>query len=221
MRIILLISGAKGAGKSTVTTMIQDLYPGAVELALANKLKKVCSDVFKVPMENFIAPNLKEVPFENPIPLNIFNVKSIYQEFQLEDKCENMKKHTSTMFTTPRKLLQYVGSELLRGKSPDIHCEFAAKNIDSAGVYIVSDIRFLNELNYFKNKYKWDCYPLYVQRASAEAEADKDKHISEAGRLELIKVSRTINNNGTLSDLSLRVESTFEDIIKSLIDFGT
>ena len=58
MRIIGLV-GAYKSGKDTVGQYIVDNYNGT-RYAFADKLKKVCSDVFGIPLENFNDPALKD-----------------------------------------------------------------------------------------------------------------------------------------------------------------
>ena len=217
MRAIILLSGAKGAGKSTVSSMIKAMYPDAAELALADKLKEVCAQVFQISKEKFFQPDLKEVPLENPVTLNIFQIKAILEAYSLEGTAANMKAYAGKVFTNPRQILQYVGSELLRSKEPSIHCLLLTKSIGTNGVYIISDIRFMNELQFFKSNYGKDCHSFFVHRSIAELASSLDGHVSERGIGDLAKNCRIINNNCELEELEDRVEGVFEDLLERVL----
>lgn len=70
-----------------------------------------------------------------------------------------------------RTILQYVGTEIVRTRQPDFWVETAIRFFDLFGedydYIIIGDCRFLNEIEYLKNKYSWvRC--LHIERKNFE-----------------------------------------------------
>lgn len=205
MKIVIGLIGAKGAGKTTAFDVIKDEL-GVQEITLAAKLKDTCSKVFSVPRDHFDSHAFKEKDLDTPVNLNPLNLVQIFKEYDLKvDFNKYLRSHIGKILYTPRQIAQYVGTEVLRAYSPDIHCDWACKAITQE-VGVVTDMRFPNEFDYFYNNFT-NFYSIYVQNTGAEIKASKDSHASEAHIKDLGKRAQiTIHNNGDLK--------TFQDTVR-------
>lgn len=104
-----------------------------------------------------------------------------------------------------RRILQYVGTDVIRKQNPNLWVDFVAmilkyfhENWDYA---IIPDCRFENEIDVMKDSF--DTVHLRVQRNNyaTHLTAEQQKHPSETA-LDGITPDFCINNDGTLEDLS-------------------
>lgn len=206
--VVIGLVGYKQSGKTSSFQIIRDYFgkDKVQEIMLAGKLKEVCSQVFKIPIEHFENQELKEVAFSYPLSLSPLQIADILEEYDLVVAEGRVNPHVGKHLSTPRKILQYVGTEVLRSLDSEIHCKVAAKKINDNKINICTDIRFLNEYDYFENKVECEFYPLYIQRKQVENQGDT--HASEKDILEIAKSCFLINSNETLVELK-----------ESLVDF--
>lgn len=200
------ITGVKGSGKDTAFSFIKSDFPTSIQLSLAGKLKTVCSEVFDIPSNFFHDQNLKEKEFEDLIVLEeetmlacIKKYKSI-TDYSYDSHIRPLLGH---VIYTPRQLLQTIGTDLLRNINDEVHCNEVNLLIKDPGIYVLTDVRFINEFEYFKNRQANNFIPLYVKREAAEL--NTDGHASEQEILSIGKMSTMIPNNGTLAEFRARV----------------
>lgn len=201
-KIIIGLSGVKGAGKSTAAEALLEVLRDAQELSLAGKLKQVCADVFNVPHNFFTDPALKEVQFADPVQLTRSNTFEVLKHFDIEPFfAASATSHLGKWLHTPRALLQYVGTEVLRAIDSEIHCKACIAGA-KASIGVVTDIRFPNEFDFFRNAA--DVFlPIYVSNPAAESVVDG--HASESYGQYLRDASTVVVNDGTLDDFKAKV----------------
>jgi energy-coupling factor transporter ATP-binding protein EcfA2 len=197
---IIGLIGPKRSGKSTVFNILKSIEPKIVEVQLAKKLKDVCSSVFNIERTHFDDQNFKEVEFTKPIIVSEENIFKINEAFNIQTNSLT-DFNTITVVKTPRQLLQHVGTDILRGYDPLIHCR-SLEMSDQDAIYVVTDIRFLNEHGFFMNKQNF--YPVYVQRD--EAETLLDSHASEQEAQFLKEYSYILENNDTIENLEEKIK---------------
>lgn len=213
MEIIIGLIGAKGSGKTTAFNAMKDAYPEIVELTLAGKLKDVCSQVFGIPREYFDSHNFKEKELDNPVYLTIGQLQNIFEAYDANPNYDTyLRPHVGKILLTPRQIAQYVGTEVLRTISHDIHCEFCVKG-KTGRIGVVTDIRFPNELAYFKSNYV-NFYPLYIKNTGAELAASQDGHRSESYYGELSAQALIFSADDTLEELKKKAVRTLRDILE-------
>ena len=218
--MIIGIVGRKHSGKSTITRMIVENNPNSVELSFAKKLKQVCSKVFNLPMEYMEDQNLKEKPLSFNITLTYEQLEQIYSYYPgYEMDISKANNLVGTLFTTPRYILQFIGTEFLREcLKRSIHLDVIEQrvahfsSIDKNKIIIISDVRFQNEVDFVRETslkyYDRPALVLGVDRPGLE----KSSHPSEIEIENLIlKSDRLINNNSTLTDLELSIYSVLEE----------
>lgn len=211
MKIVIGLAGVKTSGKSTVGNMIQE-FINSTEVALADKLKNTCAEVFRLERNQFDAQELKEVPFpENEIrKLGTHHIRNILESFGVEMAPAEMSEKYSNLIgmslETPRKIAQIVGTEILRATGDeDIHCK--SVSLDPNGVTVVTDLRFPNEFEYFNNKEDINFIPLHIQRDLAEDLVTEDSHPSETSVFKFTDKCIKINNNGSFSETELQIKN--------------
>lgn len=207
IKIFGLVGFAK-AGKSTFLDIFKKEF-GAEEVMLANHLKNTSSDVFLIPRSHFDDQSIKEVPFKTPIELTSGHILDICRRFDISEDVAMSSlamKHVGTMLTSPRHIAQYIGSELLRSLDSDIHIKTAIRkmNESSSEIFVVSDIRFMNELEAFS---KYDNFTSVAIKRDAVAPKDLKKvHQSEAAIPSIQeRCNFILENNTTKEEYDLKV----------------
>jgi len=215
MKTIIGLVGAKASGKTTTFEFIQEIYPNVVEITLAGKLKDTCSEVFEIPREYFDKQNLKEADLDSPVYLTVENIKAVHDKYRLHpDYDAFIRLHIGRILYTPREVAQYIGTEVLRAYQDDIHCQWSVigKMGKIGDIGVVTDIRFPNELSFFKDNYP-NFHPIYIKNTGAEAEAAKDTHASEAHLPQLKAASREISNDADKNTLRNNISVILSEIL--------
>lgn len=140
--------------------------------------------------------------------------------FTDEDLEEDKEKIHPFWKTTPRKVLQYVGTELFRERIKEVipwvgdnfwveklkqsYLKLQEKHGKNVNV-IITDCRFLNEGTAV---HKMDGYIIGVVRPSIKS---KDAHASEK-EIDLIKKDYLVINDGTINELHKKALQIFNEI---------
>jgi hypothetical protein len=199
-KTVIGLMGLKMSGKSTAASIIRQNTVGSIDVAIADKMKSVCSNVFGLNLKLLYDQNLKEKPLEKPIKLDLISIGAVLENYnifmtkrEIDEKFDVVNKE----ILTPRRLVQTIGTDILRkAGDEDLHCRHTP--IQKDGVTIVSDIRFDNEFNYFWNMENTKFVGIYIKRPILEG-AERDLHASENSLSETsVSRSYTIINNGTL-----------------------
>lgn len=224
---ILVFIGPKQAGKDTSAGFLISAKKATGRIAFADPLKSLCSEIFNVNYEYFIDPQLKEKPFENPIPITRSHLKGLAKgcvRLVSETNESGEWKYNIDRFIisdlegvnliTPRHMLQFVGTDIIREriyKEWHLEAAFGKKaraKLSANGVYCVTDARFLNEFQFLKTQFGDKIEFYYIQRPQAEQELAKASHPSELEILEIkerIPAENIIENSGSLKDLEERI----------------
>jgi hypothetical protein len=213
--IVFGLIGAKGAGKTTAFKIMKELNPEIVEITLAKKLKETCANIFELPFEIFDDPKLKEKTLDIPIYLSRDSIEAILISFgQVLNFNAYIRHHIGKIFTTPRKAMQYIGTEILRSIDENIHCEQASENINGKKSAVVTDIRFPSEAKFFQKNYN-DFLMLYIKNTHAEMAAQVDNHASERHLETLKKGALIIENETSIDAFEKNIKSTLKIFLDS------
>lgn len=186
--ILIGIAGKKRSGKDTVADfLIEKFYPNQViKLGFADEVKTIVARMVQSVDPRFLTAPTREV-----------------------------QKYIEANKQLFRPLLQWTGTDYFRTVfGEDIWIKKFAQKIlnlgDSTQIAIVTDIRFLNEVNFIKDA---GGFLLKVSRnASATIGQSTDEHISETQLDSYRDFDYTIRNDLSLKSLDLCVD----DLVKAL-----
>jgi hypothetical protein len=212
--MFIAFTGVKQAGKTTSFEIIKDIYPEAIEITLAAKLKDVCSQVFEIPRKYFDDQNIKEKELLQPAYLSRENIEAVIRGFGYTPDFEkHVRAHIGLILHTPRQIAQYIGTEVLRVIDNDIHCIGATQGLPEEGIFVVTDMRFPNEFAYFQTTQTEFFKPFYISNRQAESALNSNSHSSETSVLEIAKKCTTIDNNGSLADFRKNVTEAISALL--------
>jgi hypothetical protein len=135
------ISGAKGHGKDTFCNLVLQNSIGKSfdVLHFADDLKRMASRIFSIPLECFIDPSKKEIPFDIPLELDLF-----VPAMSLETGLKIVP--LGFIAKSPRDVMQLFGTEYVRGIQDDYWIGRTIDKISSKKV-LIPDTRFVKEAN--------------------------------------------------------------------------
>lgn len=156
--------------------------------------------------------NFKKISFAEPLKKICMELFNFSQE-QMETKKETIDERWNT---TPRTVLQYIGTEVFRKDInkiiPHIENNFWVKSLEYnyIGKYdnlVISDVRFQNEVDMI---HKYGGIVIKLTRDNNNI----DNHESESNIDYIINYDYVVNNNSTLNDLT----NSIMDILKNIIN---
>ena len=188
--MIIGLYGAQGSGKDTIANIMVAKH-GFVKISFASALKDVVSILFSWPREMLEGDTPESrIWREAPDP--------------------NWSHKTGIAGFSPRKSLQYVGTDLIRNQVyANIWTGIVENRIsmildaNPAAKIVITDCRFLNEIDMLKKfcrggENRVDVFIIKVERPSTEV-VEKN-HVSETQYLEH-KIDMTLLNNSTIEAL--------------------
>ncbi len=188
------------------------MFPDANNIAIADKLKEVCSSAFDLDLIHFYSQDLKEESLLYPITLKMDGLATILENFKVNSKPVNVSSddilELATMkMRTPRHILQNVGMFVREVFGKNVHMD----HLDlSAGLTIVSDVRMVSEFNYLNKLKGYTHIPIYVN--NTDAESVKDLHISEKEYLKFKSKCIRLDNN--VKDIDILIDNIEDILIK-------
>jgi hypothetical protein len=235
---LLVFIGPRGAGKDTAYEILKEKNLAAAKLSFAEPLKLMCESVFGVSATLLNDPAHKDKPFKEPITINIKHLRAIremmsdfvspYEVYYNLNRIP--QSHIGVRLSSPRDMLQYIGTNLIRNDIfQDWHCEaaFSKKNLtrskyakaSKSKAICVTDCRFPNELDRIL-KTNPNAKLFFIEREEAEDNLAEATHASE---LEINKLRKFVvdkygegvilKNNGSLKD--------FEKVISKAVNKKT
>jgi hypothetical protein len=212
---VVAFCGPAGSGKDTCHQILAELgVVNPTKIALAGTLKNLCSEFFRIPMNYFEDRDLKEKPFDYSRPLTepqLYElIEFIYAILPYDrDKVGNLSKHIGVSFRSPRHLLQYVGTDIIRNTlDVNWHLRAAFSDPNKKGVFAVTDCRFVSEAQFIKDFLGDNSKIFFVDNPRITVDLS---HPSEAEVLKVKDLSGVIriDNSGDLNDLRLTIAKQF------------
>jgi hypothetical protein len=188
-KLIIGICGYKGSGKDTIADYIQNQY-GFTKLSFGSKIKDIVSILFG---------------WNRTLIEGDTDFSRVYREMEDPWLSEKLK-----MEITPRKMLQYVGTDLLRNHlSNDIWVYALEKELSSFELVIVSDVRFENEFDMIQ---RHNGFIISVERDLTHDITDthESEHIWKKC---LDKVNFSIKNDSTKDMLYSKIDEIMANIL--------
>jgi hypothetical protein len=156
--MIITVSGLAGAGKDTLADVLVKKH-NFRKISLADSLREICSEVFDIPMSDFLDRDKKDSPMTERLAPTISQVTELIQIANI--RAENPDKQiifpsniNDVILVTPRDVLKWAGTEIIRKYcGGDIWIKIAVQKASKLDQHcIIPDVRFQNERDYFKDK---------------------------------------------------------------------
>lgn len=153
---IIALAGKKRTGKDTLADVLCNRY-GFNRIAIADPLRNLCARVFYMDPKMFTDDDKKDARMQR-VYLDFHDIDNIRKIIETdwgyeisEDARNSMEEFHGEGFDTPRDMLRFVGTKLVRAcVSDDIWIELAAAKIkELGGKIVITDCRFENERRYF------------------------------------------------------------------------
>lgn len=229
--VIICMSGKAGSGKDTVADYLVKNHDFK-RMAFADPLRDIVQLVFVMDKENVWDRKLRELPLKD-FPNHATNdiVKWYYNEGFInfpnitKDELSVLKESYNwtgdmitsmsrdEMYWSVRKLLQFIGTEMFRNLiNRDIWVKNFISRIEPGTNYVVTDARFINEIECIKKHFGGKIMFIEVKRQGCDGVSVGIKnHESERYSLPSDVI---LENNGTIEELYCKVEDFLKDISK-------
>jgi hypothetical protein len=212
--MIIGIAGAKGAGKNTAADLLTSEY-GFKELSFAHPLKRACAHAFSLDYRDFHDHDRKEKPFaEGPIRIGMFECQRLteylrnYGEIGFSQVVAMYTTGHGKKFNTPREILQFVGTEMVRGCIRDsFWCDAMLVDIKKYKNVVIPDVRFPNERAFLRTL---EAPIILIDRPTLAS--DSHKHSSESSMGGTNEYDRVFINDSSISDLHNAIDAWFGTI---------
>ena len=155
MGLILGLHGAAKAGKDTTADYMISNHGWDAKLSFAKNLKDMCQAIFFLSDDDVHTQEGKERVFPKPVVFTQRNLGSVLYWMSQTHPSHPLKKGSrelvaslvGTELTTPRHILQFVGTEVCRAIIPTYHLDLVTKQVkdNPDKNFIITDIRFPNE----------------------------------------------------------------------------
>jgi hypothetical protein len=202
MGLVLGLHGAAKAGKDTMADYLLSQGGWDAKLSFAGNLKSMCQAVFDLTDADVNTQEGKEAPFSTPKVFTQRNLGSVlywmsqtHSSYPLiKGSKEKLASLVDTELTTPRHVLQFVGTDVCRSAIPTYHRDIVAKTIQANPDknYIITDIRFPNEGDLVLDEI--DGLVIKIVRSSDSEENIDRSHKSETAMSEWGRFTDVVNN---------------------------
>lgn len=154
---IIALSGKAGSGKDTFGDILVKKYEFK-KIALADPLRELCAKIFYMDPKDFIDRDKKDARMKR-ICVDFHDIdkirKIVEDEWHFEitpEAREAMEEYHGFELDSPRDVLRFVGTKLLREHVSDsIWIELAVTKMKTlGGKIVITDCRFENEREFFR-----------------------------------------------------------------------
>lgn len=204
---IIAIAGKKGAGKTLVASYLHTRY-GYTILNFADELKDLVCDILEISREYL--EKTKEYCYD--IHLEDEHIQMISDKIGTSPKDVLESLQFKRVFSSPREMLQIIGTEVIRQSNPLWHIQSLNSKIDlidDTKRYCIADMRFENEKEYCKGALT---KTMYIHRNTNT----NDKHISENNLSDCDGFDVVLYNNRDIDALVGNIEVCIASFQKSL-----
>lgn len=213
--MLICLSGQSASGKDTLAdVLVRDFR--YVKVAFADGLRDLCSSVFDIPLNQFLDRDKKEKPFSHPIRLDEAHlgymleiIENGYKIPVSKESKDKMLALVGTEMTTPRKLLQTIGTDVVRDCIDDNFWIKALEHkIQNLADVVITDARFSGERNFARENGALMCL---VKRPSLQ---NVDSHRAENDLGEDTEYNLIFNNDDSLNRFRIEVNGFFNNYLR-------
>lgn len=212
-QIVIGIGGEKEVGKDTSARILIEKH-GFQRFAFADPLKEVVAEAFQLSIYDLHDPIKKETKFFRPFILLQDDIERlcttlaiVYPAAMKDVDIGKLKfKFTGEVFDTPRQLLQFIGTDFVRGQIKDsFWVDVFHNQIKPVPRVIITDMRFPNEREFVSNTLKGRM--LLIKRNKNKP---KGTHASENSLGSEKEYDAVIENTGSVEELTAEVERFYQ-----------
>ena len=229
------LTGHMGVGKSTLAkylalyikkniTHINPIPKYQIYiLPFAQTLKNICAEMFAIPLEYFNDQTRKNTEL-------IIHIQEKEKEQKEEKEEKEQKEKLNIVQTiTPRKIMQHLGTDLLRKSLPDIWTEIftrllkakVRKHPEELNFILVDDVRFPNEAKCLKNLTPF-CKILKIRDKQDKQDKLSTEHVHSSEKamtqypcdMEII-----LNKNGNKNNTRIHAEHMIRTLWPTIMTF--
>lgn len=154
--IIIGLAGRKRSGKDTAAKAL--IARGFKKLSFAQPLKEICASMTGLPFEHFDKDILKDANLFEPILLKGGEINRLLEglhelaPLNRELAGSIMMRCTDMIFHTPRELMQFIGTDIVRDIiSREYWTNTMRSKLRVANKVVITDMRFLEERQLLKS----------------------------------------------------------------------
>lgn len=213
--MLICLSGSSGSGKDTIgDVLVRDFK--YVKMAFADGLRELCSNVFDIPANQFLDRDKKEALFSHPIRLDEEHL-GLALSYIENEWCISVSKASKdkmlllvgSEMITPRKMLQFIGSEVVRDCiSQDFWIDALKSKIGNLADVVITDARLSNEREFARQNQALMCL---VNRPSIQ---NTDSHRAENDLGNESEYNIIFNNDDSLGRFQIEVNGFFNNYLR-------
>lgn len=147
--MILGFSGKALSGKDSAADYLIDQYGWDKKTGFAYNLKEACSNIFNRNLTMFTTQEGKSHTFTVPVKVDHRLIEGVVgwmrrtHNVAIDDI--DYRSLLGKKLYTPRDILQFVGTEVMRTYAVNYHIDVVVNSLSSADKVVVADVRFENE----------------------------------------------------------------------------
>ena len=147
--MILVFSGKALSGKDSAADYLIANYGWDKKTGFAYNLKEACSKIFSRDLRFFTTQEGKCYNFKKPWVIDLKKLEEIIEWMRITHNVAvddiDYRSLLGKKLYTPRDILQFVGTEVMRTYVIDYHIDVVINNLSSLDKIVVADVRFENE----------------------------------------------------------------------------
>ncbi len=147
--MILGFSGKALSGKDSAADYLIKRYSWDKKTGFAYNLKEACSSIFGRDLAVFTTQEGKSSTFTSPIEVDYFLIQNVVRWMQRTHRVSiediDYRALLGKKLYTPRDILQFVGTEIMRTYVINYHIDVILNNLSHTEKVVVADVRFENE----------------------------------------------------------------------------
>lgn len=204
MGFVLGLYGPAGSGKDTIGDYLVSHHGWSGKLSFAGNLKEMCKAVFDLTDYDVYDQDGKMRLFRNPLEFSQTHLNGImiwmsktHRHHQVPHRAlKTVKSRIGTRFDNPRRVLQFVGTEVCRELISTYHVDVVVSQVNKSpeSKFVITDVRFPNEGNIIVDTMGGVVAKVIRQDNAAAQNIDRT-HASETSMFEWGKFADTINND--------------------------
>jgi len=212
MKKVVLVSGKLRSGKNQFAEYLEESYiadnVSVVQDCFAQYLKDECKNDFK-PLVKYLNNVADEILSCIPIDDQEPEIMSTLMKLRTQDENFYENKNGIT-----RILLQLYGTDIFRKRvDSDYWVKRMINKIKESEneVFIITDVRFPNEINMLCDESDFDVTSIRVER-DIDRSGSENEHTSETALDNFKEFTYIIDNNGTLEDLWNAMDVVYDEL---------